>query len=208
MRFCIRSNKVCFDWESLFRSYRHYVTESDTVLEIGASNVERTKDLSRYCGRLIGLELFPERTPEDFENVTYVTGDWQQLTKVIGKKTIDVAVSSHVIEHVPDDSKAIEELYGVLRPRGVALINTPNRKRLTRAIIEIFTGERQFPWWEHQKEYTEEDLFKILDRSPFIDYAIIPRVLGLHGGPVFIYLESVPDLFRRFANFWEVHLFK
>lgn len=37
----------------------------------------------------------------------------------------DTVVCSHVLEHVPDDRAAVREIYRVLRPGGVALIQTP-----------------------------------------------------------------------------------
>lgn len=119
-----------------------------------------------------------------------------------------MAVSSHVLEHIPDDAKAINELYTILKPGGVALLNTPNRKRLVRAVIEIFTGEKKFPFWEHQREYTEDDLLCLLKASRFRKFQILPVVFGIHGGPIFWYLESAPRPFRKLANFWEIHLFK
>src|SRR5450756_3245946 len=51
-------------------------------------------------------------------------------------------------------------------------LNTPNRKRLVRAIVGIFSGERKFPWWEHLREYTEEDLLHLLGASLFTKYKI------------------------------------
>ena len=209
MRLCLSSNRVCYDWESLLKSYRKYVSKAATVLEIGASNIERTRDLCQHCHKLIGIELLPEREPNNFDNVQYLVGDWQHLSEFIQPESVDVAVSSHVIEHIPDDLKAIDELYTVLKPGGgVALLNTPNRKRLTRAVIEIFIGERNFPFREHQREYTEEDLLNLLDASRFRKFRIIPVVFGIHGGPVYLYLESVPNCLRKLANFWEIHLFK
>ena len=90
---------------------------------------------------------------------------WQKLTKFIPKESIDIVISSHTIEHIPDDLRAINEIYKVLKPGGRAIINTPNRKRLTRAIMEVFTGERKFPWWEHIREYTEDDFKDLSLRS-------------------------------------------
>src|SRR5450756_2822918 len=77
MKFCLPSKRINYDWASLIQSYKQYVSPSSTVLEIGASNLERTKELCGYCRKLIGLELLPERTPQDFDNVKYLTGDWQ-----------------------------------------------------------------------------------------------------------------------------------
>ncbi len=208
MKVCLRSSNFNYDWYSLVNAYRSYVSKDDAVLEIGASQVERTNELARSCARIIGVELVPERTPAGSGNVSYVTGDWQHLTELVDESSIDVALASHVLEHVPDDLGAMNELYKVLKPGGVALLNTPNRKRLTRAIIEWLTDERRFPYWEHQREYAEEDLDNLLEASLFEDWKITPLVFGLHGGPLFIYLERVPARFRRYANYWEVHLVK
>jgi len=208
MKLCVK-NKIYYDWEHIINSYRMIVKREHTVLEIGASNKERTLDLSEHCAKLICVEYFPERTLKDSGNMEYVTGDWQKLADFIPEKSIDVAIASHVIEHVVDDLKAINQLYTVLKPGGVAIINTPNRKRLIRTIIELFTGERKFPYWEHVREYTEEDLIMLLSKSNFKDnYRIIPVVFGLHGGPIYLYAECPTKHFQRWSNFWEIHLFK
>jgi len=204
----IGSDRTCHDWKSLLSSYEKHVTPDSVVLEIGASNTKRTKDLSRLCRRLIGIEIAPERVPEDFDNVTYLVGDWQRLSEIVDADSVDLAVSSHVLEHVPDDLRAVNELHTVLKPGGIGLINTPNRKRVLRALVESFTGERKFPYWEHQREYAEEDLVSLLERSRFQRYQILPVAFGLLGGPVYVYSETVPERLRKYANFWEMHLFK
>ena len=209
IRICFPSKEDDYcDWVSVLDSYKRYVFSSAKVLEIGASEPRRTRELSRWCQELIGIELFPDRTPPDFGNVHYVTGDWQELSTIVQLESIDLAVSTHVIEHVPNDLQAINELYRVLKPGGCAILNTPNRKRLVREIVESFAGERKFPYWEHQREYVEDDLKQLLDRSRFPKYSIIPVAFGVHGGPLFIYSTSVPVWLRRMANFWEIHLFK
>ncbi|MBI5820890.1 MAG: methyltransferase domain-containing protein [Verrucomicrobia bacterium] len=208
MRICWGSNKINADWESLFQSYRRFVQPSHVVLEIGASVVERTREISRHCARVIGVELMPERKPADHGNIHYVLGNWEELTAVLEPESVDVAISSHVIEHVPDDLKALNELHRVLKPGGVAIINTPNRRRLTRRIVELFTGERKFPYWEHQREYIEADLQRLLESTAFKRYEIHPLVFGLHGGPVFCYMKTAPHCLRGMANYWEILLFK
>lgn len=197
-----------YDWESLMEFYKKYVTKTSIVLEIGASYVERTRELSQWCRNLIGVELMPERKPNDFDNIKYVIGDWQNLSEFIELNEVDIAVSSHVIEHVVDDLKAINELYIVLKSGGVAILTTPNRKRLTRVIIEMFTGERKFPFWEHQREYTENDLYNLLKKSNFVRFEIFPVAIGLRWAGLYLYVKSVPKCFRRFANYWTICLYK
>lgn len=59
IKFCFARNKINYDWVSLMQSYRKYVNKGSIVLEIGASNVERTRELSQFCNKLIGVELLP-----------------------------------------------------------------------------------------------------------------------------------------------------
>lgn len=39
--------------------------------------------------------------------------------------SVDVVISNHVLEHVPDDRKAISEMFRVLKPGGFAILTVP-----------------------------------------------------------------------------------
>ena len=192
----------------MLASYKKCVHPEANVLEIGASTVQRTDQLSKFCRTLVGIEVAPERIPADRGNVSYIVADWMNLSDHVPPDSVDVAVSCHVLEHIADDLKAVNELYRVLKPGGIGLINTPNRRRLVRAVIEFVTGPRQFPYWEHYREYTEEDLLDLLRKSRFEKYETSPIALGLLGGPVSVYIESVPRLLRKYANGWLVKVWK
>lgn len=204
----VHFNNINYDWIYFFDTYKKYVKKSHTVLEIGASNVERTIQLAGECRKLLGVELMLERLPKSWGNVTYIQGDWQKLTKVVQKNSIDIAVSSHVIEHVPDDEVALKEMYSVLKPGGIALFNTPNRNRLTCAVYETIFGKRTFPFWEHQREYTDSDLLLLIKKTKFKIVKIEPLVFGIHGGHIFIYTKNVPEHLRKYCNFWQIILKK
>lgn len=208
MRFCKTPNLTYYDWESLLIAFKSYSTKDAAVLEIGASSEEFTLELAMYCKNLVGVELMPERLLKSKNNIVYKQGDWQKLSRVVRKNSIDVAVSKHVIEHVPDDLAAFDELYKVLKPGGVAIITTPNINRLPRKAIELFTGKKQFPDEEHVREYSEQDIEQLVKNSAFDTYEIRALTLGLHGGEVYCYLERVPSLLRKYCNFWEIHLRK
>lgn len=198
-----------YDWEHLLKTYKSSVKVNDTVLEIGASTLSRTQKLAKYCQNLIGVELLANRIPKAKNSkIKYIIADWQNLSKKIKENSIDLAVSSHVIEHVPNDLLALKELYRVLKPDSIALINTPNRLRLARSIIEIFTGPRKFPWWEHVREYSFDDINKLCHDSPFSKFSITPIVFGVHAYPWYLYSKKVPRIFNKYANFWEIILYK
>lgn len=205
----IQKNKFDFCWYHLFNSYKNYVKPDSVVLEIGASTINKTRDLSYCCRRVIGIEKYKSRKPSNFNNVKYVLGDWQNLSTIIQPETIDIIVSSHTIEHVEHDLEAINQLYAVLKPGGVALLNTPNRKRLGAIVQEFFTGKRKFPCGEHIREYTIHDLKDLLNRSFFRgSFKIVPVAFGFHAGFLHLYTKNVSGFLKEFSIFWEIHLFK
>lgn len=145
MKVIFRRPDLSCDWVHILDSFKKYSFREAVVLEIGASKIERTRELSKLCRELIGIELIPEAIPANFDNVRYEVCDWQVLTSKVMPGSVDIAVATHVLEHVQDDLLAINELYRVLKPGGIALLNTPNRKRLVRAIMGGISGEPTFP---------------------------------------------------------------
>lgn len=197
-----------FDWQHLYRSYLKYVKKDSRVIEVGASNISRTRQLARHCQNLTGVEFYPQRIPKNYKNIKYIQADWQKLDQTFRNQKFDILISSHTIEHVPEDLRAINQTYKILKPNGIAIFNTPNRKRLVRTIIEIFTGPKQFPSQEHIREYDYSNLIKLLNQSKFKNnYVITPIVFGIHSS-IRIYLKRVPKLFKSHCNYWQVTLHK
>jgi ubiquinone/menaquinone biosynthesis C-methylase UbiE len=197
------------DWETVFNIYRKSVSKNSNVLEIGASIKIRTEQLALECGSMTGVEIVPDRIPPDFSNTKYVKGDWQKLSGLFAPESFDIAVASHVIEHVEHDETAFTELYKVLKPGGIAIISTPNRERLAVQIDAFFKGrKRSFPWYDHFREYTEENIKELISRTPFKNYQIIPVSFGITGWKLFIYMHPVPDFLKRLCGFWVIKLQK
>jgi len=77
--------------------------------------------------------------------------------------SFDVVYCSHVLEHVPDDRRAMRELARVLSPRGVALILVPTRAAdITHEDETIVAPE------ERRKHFGQEDHLRAYGRD-FID---------------------------------------
>ena len=45
-------------------------------------------------------------------------------------EAFDIAICNHVLEHVPDDAKALSELFRILKPGGIAILQTPYATKL------------------------------------------------------------------------------
>lgn len=62
-----------------------------------------------------------------------VQADIQDMP-MFGENQFDLIICSHVLEHVPDDQKALRELFRVLKPGGHAILMAPVVKQLDQVI--------------------------------------------------------------------------
>ena len=75
-----------------------------------------------------------------------------------GDNTFDAILCSHVLEHVPDDRRALSELHRVLKPRGWAVILVPIRKGVEHTYEDPTFNtpkarERAFGQFDHVRYY-------------------------------------------------------
>lgn len=87
-------------------------------------------------------------------------------------ESFDFIVCSHVLEHVPDDAKAIAELYRVLAPGGGAILMVPiltTIRETDEDPDEKSVDERwaRFGQDDHVRMYAKEDFFNRLQNGGF-----------------------------------------
>jgi SAM-dependent methyltransferase len=63
------------------------------------------------------------KTSDLFRNDTDIRADICDLP--LPDASVDFVYASHVLEHVPDDRRAIAEIYRILRPGGIAILPVP-----------------------------------------------------------------------------------
>ena len=79
-----------------------------------------------------------------------------------GDASFDIIICSHVLEHIPDDRKAMSEMLRMLKPGGHALLLTPlaTDGAGTEEDLEINDPEeqdRRFGQWDHVRIYGRDD---------------------------------------------------
>jgi ubiquinone/menaquinone biosynthesis C-methylase UbiE len=89
------------------------------------------------------------------------------------KDVFDLIICNHVLEHIPNYLKAISEIYRVLKPNGVAILQTPYSKLLSKNFEEknintddlryFFFGEK-----DHYRIFSEQHFFKDLTNIGFV----------------------------------------
>ncbi|AXG72329.1 hypothetical protein KORDIASMS9_04600 [Kordia sp. SMS9] len=113
-------------------------------------------------------------------DITYVTSDYEDefiadhqfdITHIDQEKaTFDTIICFHVLEHIPDDRKAIKELYRVAKPNANVLIQTPFKDGEIYENDQIITPEdrlKHFGQEDHVRVYSPEGLKTRLKQAGF-----------------------------------------
>ncbi|MGG7033761.1 MAG: class I SAM-dependent methyltransferase [Flavobacterium sp.] len=109
------------------------------------------------------------------KNIEYTTTDlFSPLADVkadicnlpFNNNSYDIIFCNHVLEHIPDDTKAIQELYRVLKPGGMAILQIPqDLNRETTFSDDTITGQKErteiFGQYDHVRIYGRDYFNKL-----------------------------------------------
>jgi len=184
------------------KSYRMFLpygygTQRNNVLAPGTLSLERHRLLWLYLQRETDFFSAPRRllhfAPEQayyqrfkkMPHLDYVTTDlYSPLADVkadicqlpFEDNSFDMILCNHVLEHIPDDQKAMQELYRVLKPGGLGIFQIPQDK--SRAITfqdDSITDPKEraaiFGQYDHVRVYG-------------MDYFDLLRAVGFQVDPV------------------------
>jgi SAM-dependent methyltransferase len=101
-----------------------------TILDIGCGNGYLLYQFRDKFSALIGLEYSPMRLEQAKINLAGfnfigLSGSAENMSQ-LEDDSVDRIISADTIEHIPDIYSAVREMYRVLKPEGVMVINTPN----------------------------------------------------------------------------------
>jgi ubiquinone/menaquinone biosynthesis C-methylase UbiE len=167
-------------------------------LEIGAANPEQVEAHRRIFGIIVGLDLGFERLPKQ-SGMQMVNADAQCLP--FKNNIFDGIISHHVIEHVEKDRLFIGEVKRTLKNGGFAILGTPNRERLISFLAEVFFGKKKFPWREHKREYTRQELYALVNNLGFREVFVYSKFLGLHPYSIALGFSRYPRVLDRWSSF-------
>lgn len=123
-----------------------YVKVRENVLAPGTLSLERHRlfwlylknETSFFTQSLKVLHFAPEQAfLEKFRNLANINYTTTDLNSPIADVKADICdlpfednsfdfiICNHVLEHIPDDTKAMNELYRVLAPNGIAILQVP-----------------------------------------------------------------------------------
>lgn len=133
--------------------------------------LQRETSLFKGEQKIKVLHVAPETSFEQAfrqtPNVDYLSIDLESpramknmdLTNLpIVDNTFDIIFCVHVLEHIPDATKAMSEMYRVLKPGGLGVILVPIDKALTETlddptIVTPAERTRHYGQWDHVRQY-------------------------------------------------------
>jgi len=101
---------------------------------------------------------------------------------VFEDNSFDLIYCSNVLEHIPDDRRAMSELYRVLSPGGLAIIQVPIKGDHTYEDDTIITPnerEHHFGQWDHVRYYGRDIQDRLVSAGFQVEELSMPGSLGL-----------------------------
>ena len=112
---CRSFERQRFIWEYISLNINDF--NNKTILHV-APEINLQNKLKFLASKYIGIDISPNRFGSDIKKM--------DLTNLfLNDNSIDIVICSHVLEHIPDDKKAIQEIYRVLKINGFCIICVP-----------------------------------------------------------------------------------
>ncbi len=103
------------------------------------------------------------------EGVTFQL-DLQEMSEIADER-YSMWICSHVLEHIPDDRKALRELYRILKPDGIGLLLVPIDLNMEETDEENGCSEeenwRRFGQGDHVRRYAKHDFMNRIREAGF-----------------------------------------
>ena len=128
------------------------------------------------------IHFSPSRTLfrklRNYNNVSYISSDYENefladykfdITNIDQpSECFDVIICYHILEHIIDDKKAITELYRILKPSGIIIVQTPFKKGEIYEDISIISPlerKHHFGQEDHVRVYSVDGLRMRLENA-------------------------------------------
>lgn len=135
------------------------------LLDIGCGSGEFLKAAAEYGYEVYGQEVSSEAARLARENHGKVIFNKNLLDCKFESDYFDVITLWHVAEHIHDVNAYLNEIYRILKPKGLLSIEVPNFNCIERKIFKNYSLCIDAP--RHLRHFTKETLKKILIDSGF-----------------------------------------
>ncbi len=161
-----------------FNTMMNMITgEHLSILDIGGGDGDVISTLAGRGHRCFGMDISDVRLKK-YEEKAKQSGVRQLLGNVgeripLDDGELDVVLCGEIIEHVPDNDKALEEIRRVLKPNGQFIVSVPYKETLKMA--KCPNCGKQFELNGHLHTYDRYSLGDLLRRHGF---SVVRRHIG------------------------------
>ena len=129
------------------------------IVDFGCGSGDFLKLVQPYCNKVIGVELQQNYVDElNANDISCVNS-----LDAIDDKSLDVAVSFHVIEHLPNPLETLSELMRKVVSGGQVLIEVPHANDFLLSAVACEEFKQFTLWSQHLILHTRESLRKTLE---------------------------------------------
>lgn len=140
------------------------IKKSDVILSVGCKRAELENVIASEVKRIIAVDVDNEIINKNNNEEKGIIFEYGNVVKGLDYpgKNFDKVIFLEVIEHLPVDSetRALKEIYRVLKKGGILVMSTPNDFWLTKFFDPAF-------WLINHRHYKIRSLIKILRQAGF-----------------------------------------
>jgi SAM-dependent methyltransferase len=164
---CNTSAYLCPSCEASDRDRLYALYLSDHLKNLNSAELVDfgpSAPLSAFIRRLIDGRNIHYRTADLLSDNAEDRVDITDL-RCYENDRFDFFICSHVLEHVPDDRKALRELYRILKPGGKAILMVP----IILSIDQIDEDPSVTDEAEHWRRFGQDDHIRLYSKSGFLE---------------------------------------
>jgi SAM-dependent methyltransferase len=147
-----------------------YLKQDDRILDIGCGSGTLSFFFAAMGNRVCGIDV-SKRAIESctrssrFLKLNKTSFKIMDFPNVIPSETYDFVILCEVLEHLKEDSKALEKIFDLLKPGGIAVISTPSKNAPLFRMGRVQEFDKRVG---HLRRYDLSELISISKRAGFI----------------------------------------
>lgn len=131
----------------IFSRYLAREPGCENLLDIGCGNGAQTAYFADNAEHIVGFDIVHPRDsecPAKIPAFDFIRGSSQTLP--FKNETFDCVTAFEVLEHLPDDLIALQEIFRVSKPGGLLLVSVPNKWWILETHGARIPGLNWIPW--------------------------------------------------------------
>jgi SAM-dependent methyltransferase len=146
---------------------KKWIKPSDTVLDLGCGDGHMSSFISNFCCHVVGIDYNPAlievaQQVNTNSNVEFICADALSYLKASDTHYYDVMICSHILEHLDDPVKFIEDFRSHIK--NIYIEVPDNDQHIVNHCRDILKFPINYSDADHIWEFKRDDVFKMVER--------------------------------------------